>query len=653
MNIKTLLSISKFQDKSFLVKTIKFARKNYPNAIDFIDDLTNILERDADFRSQFREILTKIFHKTSFISYLVDSGITVSDGLLSMVSNRITDLILPEIENNNELSSLMTEMFYEQKNFNWIKIIPKDRWSRFYEVLFTDNTEEQTKEINNNIQSQLLQCISILKYCITGEFSDKHLIRYSNEVNYLDNPISKLSLRINRIVDKQEINFDTLEIKKHIVDCRSLLENILTQKDYKGISMKVAAKLNTMQQQLMRLQLLINQYYNLNTTGIVSFYTNATKSWIDFYSPKNLVSNQLSSTVYLVTFLATYHNGKTGEKYITSTAKDYMRMFSTACGGGLVVSVLCFIKVMIGNVEGASPLFHAFFYSLNYAIGFCTIYLLHWTLATKQPSMTAARVAQAIKPKEGNEINVKDFTTLYAQLCRSQLIAFFGNVIAGFTVSLGMYYVLHDLLDFKILKYSKAYKFWEELVVMDGSIFWFASIAGVFLFISGLISGLTINSQRYNNIPDRIYNHPMLKRLFSQSRRRKIANWFEKNLGGVIGNIAFGFMMGSAFLIGQFSGIPFDIRHITFVAGNLAIGIGGMGYHFDVAPLIIAFISVFLVGGFNFIVSFTLSLLLAMRSNNIPFSKIFYLTLEVIKAFFRNPFPFIIPPLWTKNKQEA
>ncbi len=653
MNIKTLLSISKFQDKSFLVKTIKFARKNYPNAIDFIDDLTNILERDADFRSQFREILTKIFHKTSFISYLVDSGITVSDGLLSMVSNRITDLILPEIENNNELSSLMTEMFYEQKNFNWIKIIPKDRWSRFYEVLFTDNTEEQTKEINNNIQSQLLQCISILNDRITGEFSDKHLIRYSNEVNYLDNPISKLSLRINRIVDKQEINFDTLEIKKHIVDCRSLLENILTQKDYKGISMKVAAKLNTMQQQLMRLQLLINQYYNLNTTGIVSFYTNATKSWIDFYSPKNLVSNQLSSTVYLVTFLATYHNGKTGEKYITSTAKDYMRMFSTACGGGLVVSVLCFIKVMIGNVEGASPLFHAFFYSLNYAIGFCTIYLLHWTLATKQPSMTAARVAQAIKPKEGNEINVKDFTTLYAQLCRSQLIAFFGNVIAGFTVSLGMYYVLHDLLDFKILKYSKAYKFWEELVVMDGSIFWFASIAGVFLFISGLISGLTINSQRYNNIPDRIYNHPMLKRLFSQSRRRKIANWFEKNLGGVIGNIAFGFMMGSAFLIGQFSGIPFDIRHITFVAGNLAIGIGGMGYHFDVAPLIIAFISVFLVGGFNFIVSFTLSLLLAMRSNNIPFSKIFYLTLEVIKAFFRNPFPFIIPPLWTKNKQEA
>lgn len=653
MNIKTLLSISKFQDKSFLVKTIKFARKNYPNAIDFIDDLTNTLERDADFRSQFREILTKIFHKTSFISYLVDSGITVSDGLLSMVSNRITDLILPEIENNNELSSLMTEMFYEQKNFNWIKIIPKDRWSRFYEVLFTDNTEEQTKEINNNIQSQLLQCISILNDRITGEFSDKHLIRYSNEVNYLDNPISKLSLRINRIVDKQEINFDTLEIKKHIVDCRSLLENILTQKDYKGISMKVAAKLNTMQQQLMRLQLLINQYYNLNTTGIVSFYTNATKSWIDFYSPKNLVSNQLSSTVYLVTFLATYHNGKTGEKYITSTAKDYMRMFSTACGGGLVVSVLCFIKVMIGNVEGASPLFHAFFYSLNYAIGFCTIYLLHWTLATKQPSMTAARVAQAIKPKEGNEINVKDFTTLYAQLCRSQLIAFFGNVIAGFTVSLGMYYVLHDLLDFKILKYSKAYKFWEELVVMDGSIFWFASIAGVFLFISGLISGLTINSQRYNNIPDRIYNHPMLKRLFSQSRRRKIANWFEKNLGGVIGNIAFGFMMGSAFLIGQFSGIPFDIRHITFVAGNLAIGIGGMGYHFDVAPLIIAFISVFLVGGFNFIVSFTLSLLLAMRSNNIPFSKIFYLTLEVIKAFFRNPFPFIIPPLWTKNKQEA
>ena len=30
-------------------------------------------------------------------------------------------------------------------------------------------------------------------------------------------------------------------------------------------------------------------------------------------------------------------------------------------------------------------------------------------------------------------------------------------------------------------------------------------------------------------------------------------------MGGVVGNVAFGFMMGCAFLIGDFTGQPFDI----------------------------------------------------------------------------------------------
>ena len=111
--------------------------------------------------------------------------------------------------------------------------------------------------------------------------------------------------------------------------------------------------------------------------------------------------------------------------------------------------------------------------------------------------------------------------------------------------------------------------------------------------------------------------------------------------------------MGCAFLLGDFTGFPFDIRHITFAAGNFAMGIGGMGYHFDVGPIIIGFIAIFMIGWCNFLVSFTLSLLMAMRSNNIPFYKIFTMISHTIKAFFRNPLPFFIPPLWTKRKEEA
>ncbi len=653
MALNSIFNHSIKSDKIFLLRLVEKAKKDYPDPIAFIDDLIFHLQNNPSFKAFFINELDETFKHINIVGYLVDSGIHLEDSLFSVFKKKIGDFILPVIEDNNELTSIVNEVFYNTKNFETVRIIPKDRWLKLFELLYSDKDTEQMKPVVASVQNQLLQAISILTVRITGGFSDRDMMRYSDEVNYLDNPFSVLSIQINKIIEKPDSGFDFLTIKESISHCKKYLNDILTQKDYKGISLKVTAKLNRLQQQLSRLLTILNSFNDLKSHGLIQFYTHATKKWIEFYAPKDWVNNQLSSTVYLITFLVTYHNGKTGEKYITQTTKEYIRMFWTACGGGLVVAILCFIKTGIGNVHDTSPLFKAFFFSINYAIGFTTIYLLHWTLATKQPSMTAARLAQSLIPKTGNELNIKDFTTLFAQLCRSQMIAFLGNVIAGFGVSLALYYVLHDMLGFSILKYSKAYGFWEELVIMDWKIFLFGGIAGVFLFISGLVSGITINNIRYNNIPERIFHHPFLKKFVVPQKRRRLANWWEKNIGGVFGNIVFGFLMGFAFLIGDLAGIPFDIRHITFSAGNLALGVGGIGYHWDIGPLIIAFISIFLIGWCNFIVSFSLSLMLAMRSNNIPFFKMFPMLLQIVKAFFKNPLPFFIPPLWTKRKQEA
>ena len=654
MSLKLLFDPSKDFDKNFIVELLDNAKKSPKDPITYFDELIDLIEEDQVKRRFLIKKVGKIFFNINFIGYLVDSGIHMEEGLFSIFRKRFTDLILPEIEDNNELTSLVNEVFYDTKRYETFRLIPKDRWIRFYTVLFQDSTEDYAKKKALKIRNSLLQSMIILTDRITGGFSGKEMMRYSSEVNYLSNPFSKLSLQVNKIVEKPDLPFDHLEIKESISNCRKLLNDILTQKDYKGISFSVASKINILQQQLVRLQVVINNFNELKHNGLVAFYTHATKTWTEFYSPKNWMSKQLSSTLYLITFLVTYHNGKTGEKYITTTAKEYIRMFWTACGGGLVVAFLCFFKTWLGNIPDSSMFFKGFTFSLNYALGFTTIYLLHWTLATKQPSMTAARIAGALVKKSGTELNVKDFTTLFAQLSRSQLIAFLGNVISGFSFAMLLFVFLDKVVGMEVLKYSKAYHYWEELVIMDSVIFYYGGIAGVFLFISGLVSGMTINNQRFYNIPERVFQHPVLKKFFGVAKRRKIANWVERNNGGVVGNIIFGFLMGFAFLIGEILGIPFDIRHITFAAGNFAIGIGGMDYHFtDKGAIVIGFVSIFLIGLCNFIVSFLLSLMLAFRSNNLPFYKIFPMLMHIIKAFFRNPLPFFIPPLWTKSKEEA
>jgi site-specific recombinase len=101
--------------------------------------------------------------------------------------------------------------------------------------------------------------------------------------------------------------------------------------------------------------------------------------------------------------------------------------------------------------------------------------------------------------------------------------------------------------------------------------------------------------------------------------------------------------MGTCGTIGTFLGLGIDIRHITFVSGNIALGWYGSGFNAPTAMLVWAVIGLGLVGFMNFMVSFSLSLLLAFRSRNIPLKE----TLELIKAtwrYFRSfPMEFFLP----------
>src|SRR5690606_33981317 len=127
------------------------------------------------------------------------------------------------------------------------------------------------------------------------------------------------------------------------------------------------------------------------------------------------------------------------ENYITHGRTAYFRMFRTALGGGVIVGFLCIFKLLLGKMD-TSFFGHAIIYSLNYALGFIAIYLLGFTLATKQPAMTAAALVKALedglRKHSNNPAKYHTFAVLFARVFRSQFIAFVGNVITAFTVPL-------------------------------------------------------------------------------------------------------------------------------------------------------------------------------------------------------------------------
>ena len=86
-----------------------------------------------------------------------------------------------------------------------------------------------------------------------------------------------------------------------------------------------------------------------------------------------------------------------------------------------------------------------------------------------------------------------------------------------------------------------------------------AAIAGVYLFLSGLIAGYYDNKAIYRRIPERLAAHPLLNKLLGKHRAWQLGHYVEHNLGALAGNFYFGLFL-IAFMYTMPTGVAGFIR---------------------------------------------------------------------------------------------
>src|SRR6185436_17687553 len=110
-------------------------------------------------------------------------------------------------------------------------------------------------------------------------------------------------------------------------------------------------------------------------------------------------------------------SGHTGEHYITNSRAEHRQMLRSAAGGGVLTAVTLACKFVIGWAK--LPLFFEMAFSAaNYAGSFLLMQALGFTLATKQPSMTAAALAASLKEVKG-QADLPTVVDLIARITRS------------------------------------------------------------------------------------------------------------------------------------------------------------------------------------------------------------------------------------------
>jgi len=434
------------------------------------------------------------------------------------------------------------------------------------------------------------------------------------------------------------------EMPALLEESRRHLEQVKLALEDRGVSIEVVYALDSIEQGLGRIELLL-PFVDANdrlepTYEIRAVLTAVGRGLVGGRSFMQLMSDSMRLLARKVIERA----GRTGEHYVTSSRREYWTMLASAAGGGFLTCGTAVAKFFVK--WGHWPLFiDGVLSSIIYAGSFIVMQLLGFTLATKQPSMTAAALAGTIRDRSGPG-RLDELVRLIARIARSQFAAAVGNVSAVIVTSLALDYLLGLIGHGPFLDAKGARAVIESFdpnPFHSGTIF-FAALTGVLLWVSSLFAGWFENWIVFRRVPEAIEHHRYGKRV-GKARMTRMARFIEQQAAGFGGSVALGTLLGMVPVFAKFVGLPLDVRHITLSSGSLTLAVSSLGIHgVGVGPFVAAAIGIAIIGLLNFGVSFALALVIALRARDVPTGERRTLPVAVFKHFLRRPFQFFFPP---------
>ncbi len=609
-----------------------------------IQTMIEDLSSDKELLNEASQALSLIFEKMSLTGALVNSGILSDTGFFSETFKRLEYKLLPPLMDIADVRFAINHIFRNADDFVWVEVVEYAHWQKLISLFVTIDFK-----ISETTRYQIIKSLEILSLRVASQaqesvIHDKLKLSGAHPQVFVDQ--CRLIQQSLMALDRQASNFSTApisEIEEKLKLCLGALEKLREHKNKFGVSLSLTYRLLRLKQSIERLQDLISL---LATSKKERQLHIVTKLLIDLVRSENQKYNlrgHISSNLELLAYQITEHAGRAGEHYITQSTEEYWEMFHSALKGGAIVGVLVLIKVLISYLPFA-PALQAVSYSLNYGIGFIIIHLAHATLATKQPAMTASKIAASMDNAENSKKVLVSLNQLIVKTFRSQMIAVFGNFIIALPVGIIIGVMWAQLFKKPVINVAKSFDIFLSLNPFHSLSLFYAAQAGVCLFLCGLIAGYFENWFIYHRIYERLVRHSLLKRVFGEIKLKKIVEYIKIHIGALSGNFILGCFLGTLPIIGYITGLPLDIRHITFSSGQLGLSLVTIFRELSGLQIFMGLIGVLMIGLVNLGVSFSLALLVAMKSRHINFTQGRHLLTLLWKYFLTRPRDFFLPP---------
>lgn len=583
--------------------------------------LLDALEQRPQARARVQKGWQALLETVDATALLADYGFASRSAFVSELAERLRLKILPGTPETADAASLFSLVFSDPFDARWVGALDSAVLQRLANLMHPTATDSARPGLPTRWQASLMEAVNFCASQIraTG-FSPELRLRMSAPARE-SAPFHALSTQQEALAAAwlEDPNVPSATCQRalrqfynQLDDCRHAAASVYTHLEAYGISVNLVFELRQLRERVLRIRALLDCLFSStpypHTAQLIAHLITVGHQRLSIRALIAANSSMLAAKV-------AERSSETGEHYITRTHAEYRQMLREAAGGGALMSITTLVKFLVLSA-GLSAFWSGFFAGVNYALSFVVIQLLHWTVATKQPAMTAPAMAAKLKDL-GHPEAVERFVDEVAHLVRSQVAAIVGNLALVAPAVLLISTAIWFGLGRPMIDAATAEHVLHELTVL-GPTALFAAVTGLLLFVSSIIAGWVENWFVLQRLDSALRYNPNITRRLGSARADRWASFMRHNISGLAANVSLGMMLGLVPAFAAFFGLGLEVRHVTLSTGQLAAAAASLGldiiyqaaFWWCVAGLA-------LTGVLNVGVSFYMAFLLALRAHNV------------------------------------
>jgi site-specific recombinase len=608
-----------------------------PTPVLRLKHLLNVLDRNEEHRARVALLLAQFWREVDTPALFADFGFAPRMALFGELGQRLRLRLLPTTPATTDLGELFGLLFPHADDAAWLEALDEDTLARLVALVSPD--------IGEAAKAPLLDAIVFLSSAVRAAgFSGPLRQRMSAEL-LVDAPFRQLARVAEQVCelasagDTAALLREAQYLRALLDTCRRCADSVHEHLEEHGVSVDLVFEVDQLRLRTHRIEeLLICVLSPEPARDIAQLLAGLVRTARERRSVRALLSRHYS----LLARKVAERSAETGEHYITRNRTEYAAMLRAAAGGGAVLAGTTFVKFLVLAL-GLSAFWGGFWAGVNYATSFVVVHVLHWTVATKQPAMTAPAMAAKLSDVS-SDAAVEGFVDEVAHLIRSQAAGIFGNLLVVAPLVLAVQWAWRGLFGAPLVGVHDAEHVLATLTLL-GPTALFAAFTGVLLFASSMIAGWAENWFVWHRLDSAIAWNPRSIARLGAPRAQRWAAYWRANISGYAANISLGLLLGIVPAVAAFFGLPIEVRHVTLSTGQLSAALGALGW--DVLRhgafwWCVAGIAV--TAALNLAVSFLLAFKVALRSRGIRLADRSRIYHAIGRRFRRQPASFLLPP---------